>query len=580
MPEKTKRERFVSEEALERISDLLEPLSNCFGIPMTLFDADAKIIREYMRPSSCSTIDNASGELEHQACQKCYERLRNQLRDIYDEPIEERCEAGVRIIALPVKTEKQFIGMLCLNSLFYNDYGTTIWTSQDQMNLMIALLRSIIRQVSEKSQDLGDIASQLLNFQNEITLSQRFFNAANGKMNIVALFKEALETMQRYIQPLAAHIVIFDESILSRIPDEVEYIVKSESEEGEEYIYYIISAHSPESDSGSLTQPIEKNTINEILKEVRQGDSIVRNSAVLAMPIPKGTNPVGAIILIDKMNGEIFLADDEKFVGCVSNSLSGVLKQIALAQKIIYAERALVEEQEKLIARVIHKMRNVVLAMNGNVRWINDISATDEQINRDDLGLAVARIEQNFQDARQLTSDFLKYIKSKSERFEPEHTNINSLISEIVQDMRQSLNSRIQIEEEYDPSLPQIQVDCILFRPVIQELIMNSSQNFEDGGVIWISTGLASRERLKATGLSENSEYIVVKVQDNGPGISGEIKPRIFNLAFSTRAMNTGLGLFLVKEEVEKHSGRIVEVSEPGEGAKFLILLPITRGKN
>jgi signal transduction histidine kinase len=87
-----------------------------------------------------------------------------------------------------------------------------------------------------------------------------------------------------------------------------------------------------------------------------------------------------------------------------------------------------------------------------------------------------------------------------------------------------------------------------------------------------LRTALASDEEVKIAGASKNGQYIAVEVSDNGPGIPDDIRPRIFNLGFSTRSMGTGLGLSLVKRDVERHKGKIVEVGKTG--ADFLIILP------
>ncbi len=80
--------------------------------------------------------------------------------------------------------------------------------------------------------------------------------------------------------------------------------------------------------------------------------------------------------------------------------------------------------------------------------------------------------------------------------------------------------------------------------------------------------------------LKEGGQYYKVIVEDNGPGISDELKPRIFDrhLRGSSHAKGSGIGLYLVKTLVESFGGRAwVEDRIPGdrsEGSRFVVLLP------
>ncbi|UQD53563.1 two-component system sensor histidine kinase DcuS [Bacillus methanolicus] len=67
---------------------------------------------------------------------------------------------------------------------------------------------------------------------------------------------------------------------------------------------------------------------------------------------------------------------------------------------------------------------------------------------------------------------------------------------------------------------------------------------------------------------------ISIAVADQGPGMSAEVKARVFEKGFSTKGQERGLGLHLVKQSVEKLHGQIIISSELGRGTKFIVTFP------
>lgn len=76
--------------------------------------------------------------------------------------------------------------------------------------------------------------------------------------------------------------------------------------------------------------------------------------------------------------------------------------------------------------------------------------------------------------------------------------------------------------------------------------------------------------------LAARGADVVLTVEDNGPGISAEDLPRVFERFFTTRGTRrgTGLGLALSRAVVEAHGGRVAVASTPGQGAVFTVVLP------
>lgn len=108
-------------------------------------------------------------------------------------------------------------------------------------------------------------------------------------------------------------------------------------------------------------------------------------------------------------------------------------------------------------------------------------------------------------------------------------------------------------------------------RPAILGALINLMEN-----ALQVSPP-GSTIRLQAS--SHDSPFVAFRVEDQGPGIADDIKPRLFEPFFTTRGEGSGLGLAIVKQTAEAHGGWVEVESEPGKGSAFTLCLPIQKGE-
>jgi signal transduction histidine kinase len=77
----------------------------------------------------------------------------------------------------------------------------------------------------------------------------------------------------------------------------------------------------------------------------------------------------------------------------------------------------------------------------------------------------------------------------------------------------------------------------------------------------------------------EKGNEVLVRISDDGVGMTDRIRKRLFKIDQQAIAIGNGLGLLLVKEFVEKHGGKIWFESEIGKGTTFYLTLPLTRSE-
>jgi signal transduction histidine kinase len=75
---------------------------------------------------------------------------------------------------------------------------------------------------------------------------------------------------------------------------------------------------------------------------------------------------------------------------------------------------------------------------------------------------------------------------------------------------------------------------------------------------------------------SRPADAIVIVVRDNGPGVSPEMRERLFEPYATSKPHGTGLGLAIVQRIVSEHGGEITHHDPPGGGAEFTVRLPVS----
>lgn len=111
-----------------------------------------------------------------------------------------------------------------------------------------------------------------------------------------------------------------------------------------------------------------------------------------------------------------------------------------------------------------------------------------------------------------------------------------------------------------------------LLHRVAFNLVLNAVQATPADGRVLLEVLPAPDDRLP-DGLFAEKDVVALRVIDNGPGLSAEIRHRMFDPFFTTRPGGSGLGLAVVHRAVEAHRG-IVLVDSNGDGTRFTVLLP------
>ena len=140
--------------------------------------------------------------------------------------------------------------------------------------------------------------------------------------------------------------------------------------------------------------------------------------------------------------------------------------------------------------------------------------------------------------------------------------DLNSYLKEII--LSFPVSGSIHIKEALDPESVRIKVDAEEIKQAIRNLIANAAEAMQDKGTITVGTKVGKN-------------VVCIFVADEGPGISPELRGKIFSPFFTTKARGTGLGLAVVGKAMARHKGKIFIHSQEGKGTCFELYLKIYR---
>jgi signal transduction histidine kinase len=108
-----------------------------------------------------------------------------------------------------------------------------------------------------------------------------------------------------------------------------------------------------------------------------------------------------------------------------------------------------------------------------------------------------------------------------------------------------------------------VNIDADLLKQAALNVIQNGAQAMPGGGTLRVV-------------LEEQRKHALLRIADEGPGIPEDIREKIFDLYFTTKAGGSGIGLAMTYRIVQLHYGSIEVQSNPGRGTEFLLRIPLS----
>jgi PAS domain S-box-containing protein len=247
--------------------------------------------------------------------------------------------------------------------------------------------------------------------------------------------------------------------------------------------------------------------------------------------------------------------DSGKIVGS-----SSVVKDVTSFRNL---ERQLADAEHlatmgELSAGLAHEIKNPLAGIKGAIDVIRDsIPAGD--MHREILGDVLHEVNR----IDNIVRDLLNYAKPRP----PSNSSIDlpRMVQRIVAIARKTPKSdSISITVRQLSQIPHFTGDETQLEQVLMNLVLNAQKALASGGSIDVTLNY-----------EEQSKTIRMEVKDDGPGITEDIRKRIFQPFFTTHTDGMGLGLATCLKNVQYHGGTIEVQSEVGHGTTFIVTVPL-----
>jgi len=149
--------------------------------------------------------------------------------------------------------------------------------------------------------------------------------------------------------------------------------------------------------------------------------------------------------------------------------------------------------------------------------------------------------------------------------------NIHDVLEHVRELVQVEAGEQLRFQQDYDPSLPDLQADRDLLLQAVLNIVRNAAQALENDGDITLRTRIRRNFNI---GSCQHRLVARIEVIDNGPGITEELRKQIFYPMITGRSDGTGLGLSIAQALISRHQGLIECSSQPGETV-FTLLLPL-----
>lgn len=249
-------------------------------------------------------------------------------------------------------------------------------------------------------------------------------------------------------------------------------------------------------------------------------------------------------------------------IGNLAESLKNMVIKLE-EQKVMEKRLKQIEHQAilaQLASGIAHEIRNPLNFISLSIDHLSTFKSLKEDKRENPLGLLkkvkteIGRVNQMVMNFLDLGREMILYpIRLRADL---SVENVLELCCLILRDRN------ITVTKDYCEPMPEVEIDIDKMKSCFLNLINNAADSMVKGGLLKIS-------------IIPQNGFVIYLFEDTGEGIEPEDLPKIYEPYFTTKKTGTGIGLAIAKRVVDAHGGEINIESNPGEGTKVRVAIPM-----
>jgi len=253
---------------------------------------------------------------------------------------------------------------------------------------------------------------------------------------------------------------------------------------------------------------------------------------------------------------------------------SDITERKNLEEQLRWSQK--MEAVGRLAGGVAHDFNNLLTVIQGYASDLQHQLQSNPELSKK-AGVVLEASEA----AGALTQQLLSISRRQIVQMAP--VSLNDIVDRSIRVIRGLMGERIATEVSLAQDLPLTVADASQLQQILINLAVNARDAMQHGGILKICTDVVNSSGQAILRAKKNTEnFVRLRVEDTGHGISEDIKAKIFEPFFTTKrekGRGSGLGLSIAFGIVKDHKGELRVESKAGEGARFDVLFPVDLDK-